>query len=137
MTKKHTLSIFLLLFVAIFSMFTFTACNNGSTYKLYSYEYRSANYSIGDTFYGVEIKEDLVSLSLNDGKLELKISKAFIKGDSDMANEYETYTGVYIETDSTITALIPDYSSGTVSVKKDGNKFTLKLSSSSTIILKK
>lgn len=137
MTKKRTLSIFFLLVVAIFSIFAFTACGKGTTYKLYSYKYSGTTYSIGDTFYGIEIKEDLVSLSLNDGNLELKISRAFLEGNPTLKNEYETFTGSYTETDSTIIALIPDYSSEEILVNKVGNSFSLKLSSTETIILKK
>lgn len=136
MTKKRTLTLFFSFILATICAFSLIACGE-TKYSLYSYEYYGTNYEVGDTFYGVEIKEDLVVLNLKGENLELKISKAFLLGQPSLADEYVTYTGTYTETDSSINAIIPELSSGTISITKAGNLFSLKLSSSSTIILKK
>ena len=123
--------------MAIISTFALTACSKTTEYKLYSYKFYENTYELGDTFYGVEMKKDLVVLKLTEGNLELKISKAFIDGDPSKDNEYETFTGTYTETESSITALIPDFSSDAITILKAGDKFSLKLSYSQTIILQK
>ena len=137
MTKKTRFTLLIMLIFAILSSFTLTACTKTTEYKLYSYTFYGDTYNIGDSFFGVEIKSDLVSLKLTNGELELKISQGFINGDPEMVDEYTSYAGTYTETDSTITAIIPNFSTGSLSIMKAGNKFSFNLSSSITIILQK
>ncbi len=137
MSKKRFVTTLINVALAVISLFSLSACSKTTEYGLYSYEYYGKTYGLGDTFYGVEIKKDLVVLKLKGEELELIISKAFVLGDPSKANEYQIYTGTYTETESTINALIPDFSSSTISITKTGNKFSLKLSSKTTIILMK
>lgn len=134
MVKKCTLSVLTAIVLVMATLFA--ACGK-TEYTLYSYEFRDKTYEIGDTFYGVEITEALVVLTLKDEELELKISEAFLKGDSSKVGEYVTYTGTYTETDDAINALIPDFSSTPISATKVGNSLSIKISSSATIILKR
>ena len=136
MTKKRVLTLLFSLLLATVCAFSLVACGK-SEYSLYSYELDGTTYKLGDTFYGITLTEDLVHLELDDGDLTLTISKAFITGSAANAKKFETYQGTYTETDSTISAYIPEYSSSTITIQKAGDYFTLKLSSYATITLKK
>ncbi len=141
MTKQQIKTIFLVLIIGILSICSLTACKETqktTVYKLYSYETYDEVYNIGDKFYGMELEKDFVILTLkNDGSLELKISYGFYEGEKNLVDQYITFTGTYTETDSNINALIPEFSSSTISITKAGNLFSLPLSQHSTVILKK
>ena len=136
---KQLCAVLTVILVLICSLMTFVACGNADiTYRLEKYQYRGATYSIGDTFYGVEITSDLVVVELKgDGSAKLTISEAFITGNPAYADSFEVYEGTWSEADETISALFPSMSIKPLSCVKTGDMISISISSSQTLILKK
>lgn len=134
MTRKRLSIIFISLLISIFSLFSLTGCNTNKIekYSLHAYEYENTMFNKDDSFYGVKLVENLVTLELKNGDLVLTMSKALTPY---VAHEYVTYTGTYTETETEINALILDISTDVIKITKAGALLSLKLPNGNTIIL--
>ncbi len=116
MTKKRMITILAVLLIVVAIVVTFISCRS-TTYKLYSYK----NYELGDNFYGMKIDEDMVQVTIKNGKLTLKIDKGFHNGQKSDNGIYETYNGTYSEDETTMIAYVPEYENGYITVRKAGD----------------
>ncbi len=144
MTKRNTIfKTFLLtffLFLMCSSCFMLTACNdepksNITVYKLYQLEIGDSNYELGDDLFGMTLKKEFCTLTLNKDKTaEFKLNRGLESGDVAYKHLYSTIVGTYSETDTEVNVTFDNSSkyfkgikaNNLITITIEGVKFILK-----------